>query len=108
MMKLGQLYLNDGKWNDKQIVPAQWVHESTSTKIVPQPDLGYAYFWWTKEFQWKGKVVQSFFAWGYGGQYIFVVPELNLVAAMTGSHWTTDPKGHVFEMMEKYIIAACD
>jgi hypothetical protein len=108
MMKLGQLYLNEGKWNGKEIISRDWVNESTSTKIVAGPDLGYGYFWWTHDFKWKDKTVKSFFAWGYGGQYIFVVPSLKLVVAMTGSHWTTDPKNHVMEMMEKYIIPSCN
>jgi Beta-lactamase len=108
MMKLGQLYLKDGKWNGKEIVTKAWVNESTSTKISTGLGLGYGYFWWTRNFKWKGKTVRSFFAWGYGGQYIFVVPELNLVVALTGSHWTTDPKNHVMEMMESYIIPSCD
>jgi hypothetical protein len=108
MMKLGQLYLQEGKWNGKEIVTQAWVNESTSTKINTGSGLGYGYFWWTRDFKWKGKTVRSFFAWGYGGQYIFVVPELNLVVALTGSHWTTDPKNHVMEMMESYIIPSCD
>ena len=108
MMKLGQLYLQEGKWNGKEIVSKAWVNESTSTKIAAGLGLGYGYFWWTRDFKWKGKTVRSFFAWGYGGQYIFVVPELNLVVALTGNHWTTDPKNHVMEMMENYIIPSCD
>ena len=108
MMKLGQLYLQEGKWNGKEIVSKDWIKESTSTKISTASGLGYGYFWWTRDFKWKGKTVRSFFAWGYGGQYIFVVPELNLVVALTGSHWTTDPKNHVMEMMENYIIPSCD
>ena len=107
MMKLGELYLQKGKWNGREIVPHSWVNESTSTKVAARPGLGYGYFWWTRDFNWKGKIVRSFFAWGYGGQYIFVVPDLQLVVTLTGSHWTTDPKNHVMEMMESYIIPSC-
>jgi CubicO group peptidase (beta-lactamase class C family) len=86
MMKLGQLYLQEGKWNGKEIVSKAWVNESTTTKIAVGSGLGYGYFWWTRDFKWKDKTVKSFFAWGYGGQYIFVLPELKLVVVMTGSH----------------------
>jgi len=108
MMKLGQLYLQKGKWNGREIVPQSWVNESTSSKIAAKPELGYGYFWWTRDFDWKGKVVKSFFAWGYGGQYIFVVPDVQLVITLTGSHWTTDPKNHVMEMIQNYVIPACN
>lgn len=108
MMKLGELYLQNGKWNGREVVPHSWVNESTSTKIAARPGLGYGYFWWTRDFNWKEKVVKSFFAWGYGGQYIFVIPDLQLVVTLTGSYWTTDPKNHVMEMMENYIIPSCN
>jgi CubicO group peptidase (beta-lactamase class C family) len=108
MMKLGELYLQKGKWNGREIVPHTWVTESTSTKIAARPGLGYGYFWWTRDFNWKGTIVRSFFAWGYGGQYIFVIPDLQLVVTLTGSHWTTDPKNHVMEMMENYIVPSCE
>lgn len=106
MLRFGLLYLNDGQWNGKQLVSAAWVRESTTTKIQLEPDLGYGYFWWTKEFTWQGKKIQSFFAWGYGGQYIFVVPEARLVMVLSGSHWSTDPRGDALVMMEQFILPA--
>lgn len=108
MMKLGQLYLQNGKWNGKQIVSPGWIKESTSTSIQANNGFGYGYFWWTGKFRYRDGYVPCFFAWGYGGQYIFVVPDLKLVVAMTGSYWTTDPKNHAMEMMEKYIVASCN
>jgi CubicO group peptidase (beta-lactamase class C family) len=108
MMKLGQLYLNEGVWNGKQIVPSVWIRESTTKKVETPSGLGYGYFWWTRDFNWKERSVRSYFAWGYGGQYIFVVPELELVVVLTGSHWTTDPKNHVMGMLENYIIPSCE
>ena len=100
MLKFGLLYLNKGKWNGEQLVSANWIEESTTTKIKPRPSLGYGYFWWTRDFDWKGKKVSSYFAWGYGGQYIFVIPELQVVIVMSGSKWGTDPEGQAMEMVE--------
>jgi CubicO group peptidase (beta-lactamase class C family) len=108
MMKLGQLYLQGGKWNGKQIITERWIRESTAPTIVVSPDFGYGYFWWTGKSEYKDATVPFYFAWGYGGQYIFVVPDLELVVALTGSHWTTDPKNHVMEMLQRYIIPACN
>jgi CubicO group peptidase (beta-lactamase class C family) len=104
MLKFGLMYLNEGKWKGKQVVPAAWVKESTTTKIEIEPGFGYAYFWWTKQFPWKKKTVYSYFAWGYGGQYIFVVPELEAVVVFNGTNWSTDPTKYYFEMMEKFIL----
>jgi CubicO group peptidase (beta-lactamase class C family) len=105
MLKFGLLYLNEGRWNGRQVVPARWVRESTSPKIHPTSTLGYGYFWWVREFQWREKTVASFFAWGYGGQYIFVVPEVKLVVVMTGSKWGTNPEDQGIEMMDEILKA---
>ena len=105
MLKFGLLFLNDGVWKGNQIVPRAWVRASTSAKIYPRPALGYGYFWWTKDFRWQGKVVSSFFAWGYGGQYIFVVPKLKLVVVMSGSHWGTDPEDQGIKIMDEILTA---
>ncbi|MEK6781695.1 MAG: serine hydrolase [Bacteroidota bacterium] len=106
MLKFGLLYLNDGVWNGQRVVPTHWVRESTSTKIHPRSTVGYGYFWWTKDFQWKGKMVSSFFAWGYGGQYIFVIPEVRLVIVMSGSKWTTDPESQAMEIVNEILAAS--
>lgn len=108
MLKFGLMYLNDGKYNGKQIVPAAWVKESTTAKIQIEDGLGYGYFWWTKEFRYKDRHVNCFFAWGYGGQYIFVIPELKIVVVLNGTNWSTDPKKYYFEMMEDYILPAIE
>jgi len=105
MLKFGLLYANQGRWNGQQVVPANWVKESTQPKIQPRPGLGYGYFWWTKDFDHQGKTVSSFFAWGYGGQYIFVVPALQLVVVMSGSHWGTDPVDQGVPIMEEILDA---
>lgn len=105
MMKFGLLYLNNGQWNGQQLVPTSWVKESTTPHIKPTPTLGYGYFWWTRDFRWKEKTVSSFFAWGYGGQYIIVIPELQLNIVMSGSHWGTDPEKQMVDIVEKILSA---
>jgi len=108
MMKFGMLYINDGLWNGVQVIPVNWIKESTTTKIKISDNEGYGYFWWTKQFKVNEKVIDTFYAWGYGGQYIFVVPSLQLVVTMTASNWIMDEKKYAFEMMEKFVLPACD
>jgi CubicO group peptidase (beta-lactamase class C family) len=106
MLKFGLLYLNEGVWQGKPLVPKSWVRESTRPHVVAQPGLGYGYFWWTKEFSWKNAPVACFFAWGYGGQYIFVIPDARLVIVMSGSHWTTSPEGAAFDVVQQVLNAS--
>lgn len=108
MLKFGLLYYNKGVWQGKQVVPSAWIKESTSPKVSLGPGFGYGYFWWTKQFSWRNKNVDSYFAWGFGGQYIFIVPDLNLVVVFNGTNWSTDPKEFYFEIMQEYIVKACE
>lgn len=88
MAKLGQLYLQHGKWNGKQLLPEEWVEEATSSKILQSPDLpqeerdnsdwlqGYAYKFWRSRHN-------SYRADGAYGQFILVLPEKDAVIAIT-------------------------
>lgn len=106
MLKFGMLYVNNGVWNGKSIIPSSWVGESTSTHVKIGDREGYGYFWWTKQFKVNGQPVECFYAWGYGGQYIFVVPTRKLVVCITASNWIMDEKKYAFEMMQNYILPA--
>lgn len=79
MAKIGLLFLNNGKWGDKQIISSSWI--SDSTKLYQDPRLlgmKYGYQWWVNP--------SGFFsANGMFGQFIYVVPDKNLVAVFTGN-----------------------
>jgi CubicO group peptidase (beta-lactamase class C family) len=80
LAKLGYLYLNGGRWDGAQVVPAEYVAASTRPQSDPTMGPGdYGYHWWvTNE---TGH--DSFRAMGYGGQLIQVIPDLDLVAVIT-------------------------
>jgi CubicO group peptidase (beta-lactamase class C family) len=84
LAKIGFLYLNNGYWNGQSIVSEYWVKESTAQQIQAfrhpiYGAFGYGYQWWVK----KVDGCSSFRAWGRRGQFIVVVPELDLVIAVT-------------------------
>ena len=87
MAKFGQLYLNRGVWNGQQIISESWVETSTQQRLDLNTSgtAGYGYQWWMTQYQVGESVFSSYYADGFGGQYIFIVPELELVIAMTGS-----------------------
>jgi len=77
MAKIGYLYLNGGRWEEKQIFPSSWVHASTSPQIASGTlSDDYGYQWWVDSGGY-------FMAVGYAGQFIFVVPEKNMVVVFT-------------------------
>ncbi|WHT47363.1 hypothetical protein QNH10_14320 [Sporosarcina thermotolerans] len=79
MARFGYLYLHDGKWDGEQIVPKEWVKES----LHPHTELGmtdYGYYFYLSE----GENGREFSARGAFGQWIIVVPELELIVIETG------------------------
>jgi CubicO group peptidase (beta-lactamase class C family) len=80
LAKFGYLYLNRGRWNGTQVVPADYVRASTQPhRQVGGPRVGYGYQWWTTSINLHA----AFEARGLGGQRIVVVPDLDLVVVIT-------------------------
>jgi CubicO group peptidase (beta-lactamase class C family) len=106
LVTFGELYLHRGRHGDQQIVPSRWIDES----FVPRGrsdfnDQLYGYGWWMREFAGE----QSYFAWGFGGQYVFIIPRLQLVVVTTSSTATGEERrGHrrtIFGLLEDVIRA---
>lgn len=87
LLKFGLLYLRKGSWFGEQLVPEAWVEQSTSFKhkglsnYVPPIYGCYGYHWWVSPQEHNG-VADCFFAFGYGGQYLMIVPGLDVVAVI--------------------------
>jgi CubicO group peptidase (beta-lactamase class C family) len=106
LVAFGELYLNRGRHGDGQVVPSRWIDES----FVPRGrsdfnDQAYGYGWWMREFAGE----QAYFAWGFGGQYVFIIPRLQLVVVTTSSTATGEERrGHrrtIFGLLEQIITA---
>jgi CubicO group peptidase (beta-lactamase class C family) len=106
MLAFGELYLRRGRAGDRQIVPAAWVDMSCVPRTISRWDAGreYGYGWWIDGLGSH----DSCFAWGYGGQYIFVVRDLDLVIAVTSSTTTSDERhGYrraLFDLLEEHVL----
>ena len=87
MAKFGQLFLDGGVWNGVRIVSEEWVNASIQQRVDLNDagTVGYGFQWWMGQFTASGQVYSTYYADGFGGQYIFVFPDLDLVIAMTGS-----------------------
>lgn len=109
MLKFGQLYLNKGKWKGSQIISEEWVRKSFKKYGVLENTNDkneYGYFWWHKTYTVDGKEIESMEARGSGGQYIFVVPSLDLVVAITSGNFRNGRFAQPEQIMEKYILPA--
>lgn len=80
MLRFGELYRNGGVYRGRQVVPAEWIRQSWTPRTrSPWSGQEYGYGWFLRES--RGHPVR--FACGYGGQFIFVVPDLGLTVVTT-------------------------
>lgn len=112
MAVLGLVYLNSGRLNGVQIVPEEWIELSlTKTIASDTPEWGvlkeynYGYLWWL------GKIngYKLYMALGYGGQFVLVFPELDLIVVATSNqnvYPDVDQERPVLEIVSKYILPA--
>jgi CubicO group peptidase (beta-lactamase class C family) len=108
MLAFGELYLNRGRANGRQIVPAEWVAESLTLHTQSRRDTRryYGYCWWSRELGGR----QTWYAWGYGGQFLFLVPSLELVVVTTSSTAVDRSRANhnrmIYDLVERHIIEA--
>ncbi len=111
MIKLGQLFLNNGAWQGRQLLSAKWIETAIAPHIRQSENIDYGYQWWQRKyFRYQGKSLLEYDAVGDGGQWIFVFPELQLVVGFTGGNYTWE-KGSdlMFQpvfMVQDYILPA--
>ena len=103
MSKFGLLYLNHGMWNNKQLVPSEWVDESTRKQSVVQ-GVDYGYLWWLKYLDSNGTRYHTFAAQGNGGQKIYVFKEQQMVVVVTGGNFNSQSPSD--ELIKRYILPA--
>ena len=115
MLAFGELYRNQGRANGQQVVASRWVEKSCDGRarsprpwngtLDPLRDRKYGYGWWVHEIAGY----ETCFAWGYGGQYVFVLPELDLVLVTTSAPDVSEERrGHrqvVFDILDRLVIA---
>lgn len=91
MAKFGQLIITGGTWNGERVLSEAWIADSTTPRTSmswSDPSAwdweldGYAYQWWTGQYEVDGTRYSSIVAWGFGGQWVIAVPELALVVAI--------------------------
>lgn len=92
LARIGQLYLQDGWSRGRRILPQGWVEEATTRRYGWRDDAGptdvsYGYLWWIDV------VNDAFMAWGYGGQFVYVAPDRDLVVVATTEWGLVDGMG---------------
>ncbi len=99
MARFGLLYLNRGKWEGEQIISEEWINESTTTQFDNSNRADYGYQWWVRSFGGH----PAYFAQGHGCQFIFVVPDLDLVVTFTSNYHDNSRAGDYWQYVTEIV-----
>ena len=106
MAKIGLLVLQHGQWNGSQLVSSDWIDQSIKEQTRIDDGQPYGYLWWMAGAVVNGETFRVVYASGNGGQYIFVVPDLDLIAVFTGGNFNSKKANLPFEIFGKYVLPA--
>jgi CubicO group peptidase (beta-lactamase class C family) len=108
MLLFGELYLNRGEANGRQIIPSEWIDDTLEHRAQSRRDRSryYGYGWWMKEMAGHN----AHYAWGFGGQFIVIVPTLDLVVVTTSSsNPGSERQAHtrsIYDLLEYGVISS--
>jgi len=106
MAKIGYLFMNGGRWKGRKVISKEWIDESTKGHITTGSH-GYGYQWYRGGGIVNNTEFEAFWAWGRGGQLIFVFPTLELVAVFASKPYDNEPGLYrPFQMLGRYILPA--
>jgi CubicO group peptidase (beta-lactamase class C family) len=108
LAKFGSLYLHDGRWNGRQVIPAGWVHDSTRRRLTlpDQQATGYAYQWWHECHVLPSGSVEVPTAVGNGIQRIYLLrAHRTVVTVLAGRYndFTADPAE---DLLRDFVLPA--
>lgn len=110
MMKFGMLYLNLGLWEGKRIISKEWIRTSTKNYVSVSGGFSYGYQWWVMPLDnFPNHTPQPDdikIAWGYSGQFIFIIPYLNMVVVSTANNPSGDDDQLTIKFLKDYILKA--
>jgi CubicO group peptidase (beta-lactamase class C family) len=106
MLAFGTLYLNGGAVGSRQILAREWIDSSWVPRTRSEwSGHEYGYGWWMR----SSRGYRVYFAWGYGGQFIFVIPELHAVVVTTSDADVARERGHndeIHRILDEEIVPA--
>lgn len=109
LLKLGQLYLNGGVWNGRQVVSPSWVKTSIQPHARIDDETEYGYLWWLKKFKAGERSFAAYFMTGSGGNKVFVFPETEMVVVITSENYRERDAHPLSErLLTDYILAAVE
>src|SRR5262249_9762111 len=93
LAKLGQLVLNRGSWQGRQLVSSDWIEAMTAPQQRLRQGNAYGYLWWLGSETVDGREIELVSGLGWGGQLLLIAPHLDLVLVVTAGVYDFDGQG---------------
>jgi len=112
LAKIGELFLRGGIWGERRIVSEEWVRASTAPVVADispengRADAGYGYQWWVPDHD--GTDPEVFAGNGYGGQFLLVAPEYEIVVVFNGWNIHGGARASTWRALQERIIPAIE
>lgn len=105
LLAFGRLYLEGGVYEGRRVLSKDWIETSWTPRFLNSSfntRHDYGYLWWHTHYAGES----TWFAWGYGGQFLFVIPSLNAIVVFTGDPDARSRGGNeaIYEVMESTIV----
>ena len=97
------LILNKGRWNGIQLISSTWIEESTTVK-TEITGVKYGYLWWSLPLKAGNHQLTATVATGNGGQYIMILPALDMIAVFTGGAYNSQEDKLAFAIMQDVLL----
>jgi CubicO group peptidase (beta-lactamase class C family) len=109
LLRFGEMYRSGGVWEGRRVLPREWVEESWEVRVISprRSSNGYGLGWWAR----NSGAHQVRFAWGYGGQFLFVVPALELTVVFTSDPWSPREGPHnarLHALLDDLLVPAAE
>ncbi len=104
LLKLGQLYLNGGRWQGRQVISESWVRRSVSPHANAREDTDYGYLWWLQTFHVGGRNIPTYGMYGTGGNKVYVLPEQGAVVVVTTTNFRVSGAGALTDRLFTSLI----
>ncbi len=108
LARIGETVLREGRWDGREVVPENWLGEALRSHVSIAPGFEYGYQWYLGAFgtappsvRWKGGI-------GNGGQRLLIVPELDLVVALTAGNYDGDQSITPRTVVDELILPAIE
>jgi len=109
LAKIGLLFLDDGVWHGEAIVSPDWIASSQQEHIATTGfpfAYAYGYLWWIRNFTARGGSHRCYFAAGWGDQYMFIIPDLDMLIVLNCGNYSVQARISPFDLVEDNILTA--